>query len=87
MWNMLSTAIRSKCDIILNVISSGIALLLLPNGKATQSRFKIPLNINDDSTCNIKQDIPHAKLLSKTKLIIWDKALMYSKQTLFPSFG
>ena len=25
------------------------------NGMTTHSRFKIPLNINEDSTCNIKQ--------------------------------
>ena len=31
LWKTLSTSIRSKGDIVLNMRSSGIALLLLPN--------------------------------------------------------
>jgi hypothetical protein len=32
MWRTLSTALRSKCQIVLTVASSGIASLLLPSG-------------------------------------------------------
>lgn len=32
LWNILSAAIRSKGDVVLNVASSGIASLLLPGG-------------------------------------------------------
>ena len=59
--------------------SSGIASLLLPNGRIAHSRFKILLNINEDSTCSIKQGSPHRRLLNKAKLIIWDEAPMLSK--------
>ena len=75
----LSASIRSKGEIVLNVASSRIASLILPNGRIAHSRFKIPLNINEDSTCNIKQGSSHARLLSKAKLIIWDEAPMLSK--------
>lgn len=78
-WNTLSAAVRCKGQICLNVASSGIASLLLPNGRTAHSRFKIPLNINEDSCCNIKQGSPHAKLIQKAKLIIWDEAPMVSK--------
>ncbi|KAK7275385.1 hypothetical protein RIF29_16501 [Crotalaria pallida] len=71
--------IISKGDIVLNVASSGIASLLVPNGRTAHSRFKIPLIINEDSTCKIKQGSPHTKLLNKAKLIIWDEAPMVSK--------
>ncbi|XP_047264096.1 uncharacterized protein LOC124896570 [Capsicum annuum] len=54
-WNTLSTAIRSKGEIVLTVASSGIASLLLPGGRTAHSRFVIPLNVTEDSTCNIKQ--------------------------------
>ena len=53
-WKTLSAAIRSKGDIVLNVTSSGIAALLLPGGRKAHYRFKIPINPNEDSVCNIK---------------------------------
>jgi len=55
--------------IVLNVASSDIAFLLLPEGKTTYSTFCIPLAI-DDSTYNINKGILHAKILMETKIII-----------------
>ncbi|TXG69924.1 hypothetical protein EZV62_004859 [Acer yangbiense] len=75
-WKTLSAAFRSKGEIVLNVASSGIASLLLPGGRTAHSRLSIPIQINEDSTCNIKQGSPQAELLLKTKLIIWDEAPM-----------
>ncbi|KAM3383146.1 hypothetical protein P3S68_008721 [Capsicum galapagoense] len=75
-WRTLSSAIRSKGDIVLTVASSGIASLLLSGGRTAHSRFAIPLNATEDSTCNIKQGSPLASLIVKTKLIIWDEAPM-----------
>ncbi|KAL3618545.1 hypothetical protein CASFOL_037627 [Castilleja foliolosa] len=49
-WRILSAAIRCKKDIVLNVASSGIASLLLPGGRTTHSRFKIPLTSHESST-------------------------------------
>ncbi|XP_019246292.1 PREDICTED: uncharacterized protein LOC109225939 [Nicotiana attenuata] len=46
---------EAKGDIVLTIASSGIASLLLPGGRTTHSRFAIPLNPTEDSTCNIKQ--------------------------------
>ncbi|XP_072066784.1 uncharacterized protein [Arachis hypogaea] len=40
LWNALSASIRSKGHIVLNLASSGIAVLLLPNGRTAHSRFK-----------------------------------------------
>ncbi|XP_076951289.1 uncharacterized protein LOC143624565 [Bidens hawaiensis] len=51
LWKTLSTAIRSKGEIILTVASSGIASLLLTGRRTTHSRFHIPINLNEDSTC------------------------------------
>ncbi|XP_061341690.1 uncharacterized protein LOC133288015 [Gastrolobium bilobum] len=75
-WNTLSASIRSKAGIVLNVASSGISSLLLPGGRTAHSRFRIPIQINEDSTCNIRPKSTIAELLSKTKLIIWDEAPM-----------
>ncbi|XP_061352378.1 uncharacterized protein LOC133297280 [Gastrolobium bilobum] len=73
-WKTLSASIRSKAGIVLNVASSGIASLLLPGGRTAHSRFRIPIQINEDSTCNIRPKSTIAELLSKTKLIIWGEA-------------
>ncbi|XP_025625512.1 uncharacterized protein [Arachis hypogaea] len=79
LYTALSTVIRSKGDIVLNVASNGIAALLLPNGCTAHLRFRIPFNINEDSVCNIKQGSSLARLICKAKFIIWDKAPMLSK--------
>lgn len=75
-WSTLSAAVRSRGQIVLNVASSGIASLLLPGGRTAHSRFAIPLNLTEDSTCNIKQNSALAELIVKSTLIIWDEAPM-----------
>ncbi|XP_041999633.1 uncharacterized protein LOC121749092 [Salvia splendens] len=71
--------IRSKGGIVLNVASSGIAFLLLPGGRTVCSRFKIPINVNEDSMCNIKQGSDLDEIIIRSKLIIWDEAPMIHK--------
>ncbi|XP_073153519.1 uncharacterized protein [Henckelia pumila] len=78
-WKTLLAALRSKGQIVLNVASSSITSLLLPGGRTTHSRFAIPFNPNEESTCNIKQGSHIAKLIVKSKLITWDKAPMMHK--------
>lgn len=79
LWKTLSTAIRSEGQIVVNVASSGIASLLLTGGRTAHSRFKIPLNLTEDSLCSITPNSDVASLLKKTSLIIWDEAPMIHK--------
>ncbi|XP_076959697.1 uncharacterized protein LOC143635851 [Bidens hawaiensis] len=79
LWKTLSTAIRSKGEIVLTVASSGIASLLLTGGRTAHSRFHIPIDLNEDSTCYMDPGTDEAQLLEKTKLIIWDEAPMHHK--------
>ena len=62
------------------VASSGIAALLIQGGRTTHSRFRIPINITDESTCEIKQGTHLAELLKKTSLILWDEAPMANRK-------
>lgn len=78
-WRLLSSAIRSRGDIVLNVASSGIASLLLPGGRTAHSRFGIPINPDEFSTCNITPGSDLANLIKESSLIIWDEAPMMSK--------
>ncbi|KAK6158487.1 hypothetical protein DH2020_005801 [Rehmannia glutinosa] len=79
LWRALSSGLRSKGHIVLNVASSGIAALLLPGGRTAHSRFLIPINPNESSTCEIKMGSPLAELIVRCKLIIWDEAPMMNK--------
>ncbi|XP_076938472.1 uncharacterized protein LOC143606663 [Bidens hawaiensis] len=54
LWKTLSASIRSKGEIVLNVASSGIASLLLEGGRTAHSRFLIPINLTEDSQCQVK---------------------------------
>lgn len=78
-WRAMSAALRSKGQIVLTVASSGIAALLIPGGRTAHSRFAIPINIDQLSTCEIKQKSHLANLIAKTKLIVWDEAPMMHK--------
>nr|GEV13892.1 NADH-ubiquinone oxidoreductase chain 2 [Tanacetum cinerariifolium] len=49
LYKTMSAALRCKGDIVLNVASSGIAVLLLEGGRTTHSRFAIPINVVEDS--------------------------------------
>ncbi|XP_031116687.1 uncharacterized protein LOC116020348 [Ipomoea triloba] len=80
LWKTLSATLRSQGEIVINVASSGIASLLLPGGRTAHLRFAIPININEDSTCNIKPGSDLAELISKANLIIWDEAPMMHKR-------
>nr|XP_043616290.1 ATP-dependent DNA helicase pif1-like [Erigeron canadensis] len=80
-WKTLSAALRSKRKIVLNVASSGIASLLLNDGRTTHSRFSIPININEDSVCHILPDSWLAELVKETSLIIWDEAPMIHRHS------
>ncbi|GKE19891.1 ATP-dependent DNA helicase PIF1-like protein, partial [Tanacetum coccineum] len=75
----LYTTSRSQGGIVLNVASSGIAALLLEGGRTAHSRFAIPINVVEDSMCNISADSELAELLRMTKLIIWDEAPMVNQ--------
>ncbi|XP_010668086.1 uncharacterized protein LOC104885078 [Beta vulgaris subsp. vulgaris] len=80
LWRLLCATLRRKGEIVLPVASSGIVSLLFPRGRIAHSRFGLPLNVDENSTCHgIKLVSDLTRLLMKTKLIIWDKAPMMHK--------
>ena len=79
LYNILLATIRKENKIAIAVASSGIASLLLPGGRTAHSRFKIPINLNEDSVCMIPRQSDEAKLLQRASVIIWDEAPMMHK--------
>jgi hypothetical protein len=80
-WTTLLSRLQGQGKIVLVVDSSGIASLLLPGGKTAHSRFKILIDLHDESTCNITQHMKVAELVRKVDLIIWDEAPMMHRRT------
>jgi hypothetical protein len=74
LWTSLLNFIRSYEKIALVVASSGIAALLLHGGRTPHSRFKIPLEIKQNSMCNVKKNTQLSELIVQSSQIIWDEA-------------
>lgn len=74
LYNTLLAKIRSDGHIAM--ASSGVAALLLSNGRTAHSILKIPLKCTNETTCNIKLNSDAAKLIQLSKIFIWDEAPM-----------
>lgn len=75
-YGVICASLRSEGKIVLNVASSGIAASLLVGGRTGHSRFKIPIRVDQFTTCNIPRQSPEAQLIRRSALIIWDEAPM-----------
>lgn len=76
LWSTIITQLRSEGKIVLAVASSGIASLLIDGGRTAHSRFKIPIDIDEFSCCEIKKNTHLAELICQTSLVVWDEAPM-----------
>jgi len=79
-WTTFLSRLRGQGKIMLAVASSRIASLLLLGGRTAHSRFKISIDLHDESTCNITQHIKVVKLVLKADLIICDETPMIHRQ-------
>ncbi|SGY12269.1 BQ5605_C011g06448 [Microbotryum silenes-dioicae] len=77
---MILARIRSEGKYALAVASLGIAALLLPKGRTAHSRFKIPIDIFDDSTCNVPKQGQLTELFRMCDLIVCDEAPMQHRR-------
>ena len=74
--NLLLANIRSQGRVALATAVSGIAATLLDNGRTIHSRCKIPLKIEENSTCNMTKRDPSGKLFQKADFLIIDEVTM-----------
>nr|XP_016491629.1 PREDICTED: uncharacterized protein LOC107811256 [Nicotiana tabacum] len=72
----LLATVRSKGFIVLATTSSGVAASILPEGRTAHSRFKIPIDIDQNFSINISKQMSLAYLIRYAKLIIWDEVSM-----------
>nr|XP_017245346.1 PREDICTED: uncharacterized protein LOC108217005 [Daucus carota subsp. sativus] len=76
LWSTIISKLRGDGKIVLAVASSGIPSLLLEGGRTAHSRFRIPIDINEYSCCEIKKRTFLAELICNASLVIWDEAPM-----------
>ncbi|XP_062017408.1 uncharacterized protein LOC133733784 [Rosa rugosa] len=79
LYRALLASLRSNDHIVLATATSGIAATILPGGRTTHSRFKIPLNLDASSTCYISKQSDLAELIRKSSAIVWDEAPMMNR--------
>ena len=65
--NTIAAEVRRRGQIVLCVVSSGIAALLLDEGRTSYSCFKIPLSIHEDSVARLKCNSYMFLVLQQTK--------------------
>ena len=79
LYTTLCYYFRGRGKTVLCVASTGIAALLLPNGRTSHSQFKIPLDLNESSVSSITKQSALGQLLRDVDLIIWDEVPMQHK--------
>ena len=77
--NTVLAHFRSQNRICLACASTSSASLLLSGGKTLHSQFKVPINIHDDSHCNIRRGSRLAELISSAALILVDEVTMLNR--------
>jgi hypothetical protein len=55
-------------------------IFVVSGRQTTHPRFKILIDLHDESICNITQQMKVAELVPKVDLIIWDKAPMMHRR-------
>nr|XP_009779042.1 PREDICTED: ATP-dependent DNA helicase PIF4-like [Nicotiana sylvestris] len=85
LYRALLATLRSKGFIALATTSSGVAASILPGGRTAHSRFKIPIDIDQNYSCNISKQSSLAYLIQDAKLSVWDEVSMV-KSKMFEVF-
>ncbi|XP_074099261.1 uncharacterized protein LOC141527592 [Cotesia typhae] len=78
-YTTIAYILKGKKKIVYCMAYTGIAALLLPDGKTVHKTFGLPVHLYTDSTSNIKIQSKEANNLKNVDLFIWDEAPMSPK--------
>ena len=62
--------------VVLACASSGIAATVLKGGSTAHNKFQLPIDLNEDSSCDVRDRTDRHKLIFDSKLVVWDEAPM-----------
>ena len=74
--NCIMNHVRLSNSMVLACASSGIAATVLKGGSTAHNKFQLPIDLNEDSTCDVREGTSRHQLMIDTKLIVWDEAPM-----------
>ena len=77
--NLLLAKMKMENKEHIAVASSGIAATILLNGRTVHSIFKIPIQLNEDYICSIKNKSKSGKLFRSCIFIVWDECTITQK--------
>jgi len=80
LYRALLAKVRSQNKIAVATATSGVAASIMPGGRTSHSRFKIPLTIDSGGYCSFTKQSGTATLLRTASLIVWDEVSMIKKQ-------
>jgi ATP-dependent DNA helicase PIF1 len=70
LYRVLLATLRSQGKIAVATATSGVVASIMPGGRTTHSRFKIPLTIDDGAVCSFTKQSGTADFLRKASLVI-----------------
>ncbi|XP_075478917.1 uncharacterized protein LOC142519774 [Primulina tabacum] len=76
LYRALLANVRQRNVIALATTTSGVAASILTGGRTAHSRFKIPINLHEESYCTISKQNWTCRTVTCNTLIIWDEAPM-----------
>ncbi|KAM3287348.1 hypothetical protein P3S67_020778 [Capsicum chacoense] len=82
LYQSLLATIRSQGFVALASASFGVAASILPGGRTAHSRFKIPIDVDENINCNVSKQSSLTSLIRDAKLIVWDEASMAKEKTI-----
>ncbi|XP_060182107.1 ATP-dependent DNA helicase PIF1-like [Lycium barbarum] len=82
LYRVLLATVRSKGFVALATATSGVAASILPGGRTAHSRFKFPIEIDEQCSCNISKQSSLVALIRDAKLIVWDEVTMAKKKVI-----
>jgi hypothetical protein len=71
--------VRLQEKVAFAMATSGIAATLLPNGQTVHSKMKVPIELKENSMCNIKGTSALATLVRQCSLMVIDEVTMAHK--------
>lgn len=82
LYKAIASHLRGMGKIVLCVASSGIASILLPGGRTSHSRFKIPLDVDETTQLHWPSQSDLGQLFRAADLLIWDEVVMQHRHCL-----
>ena len=68
--------IRADDNVVIPISWTGISASLLDGGRTVHSVFKLPVPLNETSTCSLRLQSAEASNIKRAQLILWDEITM-----------